>query len=93
MNFNICTLVTTIVDLIMLSSLMLSFLSFANCVVECAFIFFLCHHMLPHYFKLEPSWLNHEVTWMAYLALIFHIHTLTATIVIVVQYCIIISFF
>jgi hypothetical protein len=38
MNSHIRTLVATIVDLIMLSSLILSFFSFANCVVECAFV-------------------------------------------------------
>jgi hypothetical protein len=37
--------------------------------------------MLPHYLKLEPSWLRHEVAWVANSTLISHICTLVATIV------------
>jgi hypothetical protein len=44
-------------------------------------LLFLCHHMLPHYFKLKPSWLKCEATWVASLTLISQIHTLVATIV------------
>jgi hypothetical protein len=42
---------------------------------------FLCYHMFPRYFKLEPSWLRHEVTWVASSTLIFHICMHVATIV------------
>jgi hypothetical protein len=37
--------------------------------------------MLPHYFKLEPSWLKREVTWVAFFTLISHICKHVATIV------------
>jgi len=37
--------------------------------------------MLRHYFKLEPSWLRHEVTWVAFLTLISHICKHVAIIV------------
>jgi len=54
---------------------------------------FLCHHMLLHYFKLEPSWLKHETAWVAYSTLISHICTHVTIVATVVQYCITISFF
>jgi len=37
--------------------------------------------MLLHYFKLEPSWLRREVTWVALFTLISHICKHVATIV------------
>jgi hypothetical protein len=54
---------------------------------------FLCHHLLPHYFKLEPSWLKREVAWVSYSTLISHICIHVVIVVTVVKYCIIISFF
>jgi hypothetical protein len=37
--------------------------------------------MLPHYLKLEPSWLRREVAWVAYSTLIFHIRATVITTV------------
>jgi len=92
MNSHIHTLVTAI-DFIVLFSLILSS-PFTNCIVECVFvIFFLCPCMLPHYLKLEPSWLRCEAAWVAYSTLIFHICTLVATTVdLIVLFDIVLSF-
>ncbi len=82
MNSHIRRLVATIVDLIMLSSLILSFFSLLIALSNVLLLFVsLCHCMLLHYLKLEPSWLRHEVAWVAYSTLISHICTLVATIV------------
>ncbi len=93
MNSHIHTLVATIVDLIVLSSLILSF--FFSLIKSSSVLSstFLCHHLLFHYFKLKPSWLKREATWVAYSTLIFHIRTHVAIVATIVRYCIIISFF